>query len=92
MVDIETDRYYLQEREYESLMEFITEYDDLSLHQHLANKLAWRDFQSAHSEKEIEEIRKNNGGYFGVDIHPFEEKYWNEFEAHEYSRLKIQDE
>ncbi len=55
----------------------------------LANSLAWRDFKEKFSQKELEEKAKENGGYFGVEIHDYEKKYWDEFEEYGYDRLRI---
>ena len=81
--------YHINEQEFQSLMEFSDEYDELSAHKYLANRLAWRDFQTKYSAVEIATMAEKSGGYLGVKLHSFEEKYLNEFEENEYSRLQI---
>ncbi len=81
---------YLDEDFYESaIMSILSEYDEYTVHTTLANKLAWRDFKKDHSEKEIEKMAQENGGYFGVELHDYEKKYWDEFEKHGFSRLNL---
>jgi len=75
----------------EKILPTMEDYDDYQLYSDLANKLAWRDFRREHSEKEIEKMRKENGGYFGVELHDYEKKYWDEFDKYEYERLEIKD-
>lgn len=89
LVEKDGERYHLSEGEYGSIMEFTEEYDELSLNQGLANKLAWRDFMETHSAADINTMAKKSGGYLGPELHPLEEKYWQEFEEHDYSRLRI---
>lgn len=75
---------------YEKLtVPIMNDYGEFEALQTLANKLAWRDFMSNHSAKEIEEMAKENGGYFGVEIEPYEKKYWDEFEKNGYKRMEI---
>lgn len=54
------------------------------------NKLAWRDFHEKFTLEEIEKMSKKHGGYLGIELHPFEEKYWREFEENDYTRLRIE--
>lgn len=84
LIDIESDWY-------NKLIEDLKEFEEYSLFDTLSNKLAWRDFHRKHSKEEIEEMRKRNGGYFGVDIYEFEKKYYDEFNDHEYERLEIKE-
>lgn len=81
----------LNEKEMDSIMEMQHEYEELCTHLNISNKLAWRDFQATHTAKEIESMSEKNGGYFGVALHPFEERYWNEFEEHDYDRLYLKE-
>ena len=81
---------YLDEDFYESnIMSILSEYDEYTVHTTLANKLAWRDFKKDHSEKEIEKMAQENGGYFGVELHDYEKKYWDEFEKHGFNRFSL---
>lgn len=57
----------------------------------LANELAWRDFKRKHSNEEITEMSKENGGYFGVPLYDYEKKYWDEFEKRGFERLEIRE-
>ncbi len=67
----------------------LDDYDEITLCNELARKLAWRDLKKDHSETEMKKMEEKNGGYFGVELHPYEEKYWNEFDEHDYNRLEI---
>lgn len=79
-----------EEKAYEKhIMSIIFDYDEGQLMSNLANKLAWRDFREEHSDKEIEKMGKENGGYFGVELYDYEKKYWDEFEQHGFNRLMI---
>jgi len=73
----------------EEAMPVLDEYDDFISVDHLANQLAWRDFKRTHTQEEIVKMEIENQGYFGAELHPFEEKYWNEFEIHGTKRLEI---
>jgi hypothetical protein len=81
--------YHIADKVFVKNMEIMEEYDDLVLHQDLARNLARRDLFEHYSEAEIIKQSEKSGGYLGVIMHPFEEKYWKEFEEHEYSRLRI---
>lgn len=61
LVDKNEDHYFLSESEFSAIMEFTEEYDDLSLNQGLANKLAWRDFMETHSADAIDTMAKKTG-------------------------------
>lgn len=74
---------------HQDFMEDLEEYEEYCLFDNLSNKLGWRDFKNKFSQEEIEEMRKRNGGYFGVDIYDFEEKYYDEFNEHGFDRLII---
>ena len=80
-----------KEAEFEKYMELLKKYDDCSAHNLLANKLAWRDFHKIKPPQEIRALAEEHNGYLGVVLHPFEEKYWNEFEKHEYDRLFVDE-
>lgn len=54
--------------------------EEFDVHDTLSNKLAWRDFRQDHSSEEINQMKKENGGYFGVSLYDYEKKYWDEFE------------
>lgn len=71
------------------ILPIITDYEEFSTHDTLSSKLAWRDFQKDHSEREIKEMTKKNGGYFGVVLYDYEKKYWKEFEEYDYERLEV---
>lgn len=95
-------REFAQESEYENrvilddtfyenkILPTITDYEEFSVLETLSNELAWRDFRKDHSEKEIKEMAKKNGSYFGVALYDYEKKYWDEFEKYAYERLAIQ--
>jgi hypothetical protein len=82
-------RLAMQSSWYEGVWEDIHTYDDYILATELAYSLAWRDFTREHSEKELEVISEKNGGYFGVEMYPYEDKYWKEFDAYDFDRLEI---
>ncbi|MCK5416178.1 hypothetical protein KAI92_01985 [Candidatus Parcubacteria bacterium] len=71
------------------VMDFIDYYDNDTLSEELASRLAMRDFYRAYSCKEIEKmdikerIEKD---------HPFLEKYWEELDEHGIERLEIVEE
>ncbi|MDO8490133.1 MAG: hypothetical protein Q7S47_01820 [bacterium] len=71
------------------ILPIMEDYDEHQLVDGLANTLAWRDFRSEHSEVEMKEMEKKNGGYFGVALYDYEKKYWDEFEEHGFERLEI---
>ncbi|MBU0731865.1 hypothetical protein KKC88_03225 [Patescibacteria group bacterium] len=71
------------------IMPIINEYDKCQFFSSLAAKLAWRDFKRDHTKKEIDEMAKINGGYFGVEIYDYEKKYWDEFEDHGFDRVEM---
>jgi len=71
------------------IMSILDEYDEYQVFDSLVNKLAWRDFKREHSENEIVNMSKKNGGYFGVEINEYEERYWKEFENFGVKRLEI---
>jgi hypothetical protein len=77
--------------EFESLMELQNDFGDLHTHNELSRALARRDFWADHTQEEIETLTQKNNGYLGVELHPYEEKYWKEFEEYEYSRLFIHE-
>ena len=83
------DRFDIKESLFEKYQAVISEYDDYAVYSGLSNKLAWRNFRREHSKAEIEKMAKNNMGYFGVEICPYEEIYWNEFDEHGFERLEI---
>jgi hypothetical protein len=63
--------------------------EEFFAYEHLSNVLAWRDFEREHTKKEIEEMGRENNGYFGVPLYDYEERYWNEFDAYGFNRLEI---
>ncbi len=81
--------YHLAEHLFEKNMEITDEYDSLIIHQDLARDLGRRDLFETYTEAEILKISAESGGYIGVLMHPFEERYWKEFEEHDYNRLRI---
>ena len=83
------DKILIKEEVSLQLFEILSDYDDLTLHMELSNKLAWRDFNSTHTQKEKEELAEKNGGYFGVELHALEKKYWDEFNNNEYNNLYL---
>ena len=64
-------------------MKITNEYDDYILYESLSNKLALRDFRLKYTEEEISKIAKKHNGYIGVEMHPFEKKYWDEFDKND---------
>lgn len=80
----------LNDEYYENaILPVMSDYDEYELFNGLAKKLAWRDFELDHSEFQIEEMGKKNGGYFGVALYDYEKKYWDEFEKYDYDRLEV---
>ena len=75
----------------ECILSIIDDYDEFVLFDSLANKLAWRDFNRDHTEEEMDNMAKENGGYFGVAIYDYEKKYWDEFEKNGFDRLEVKD-
>lgn len=75
-----------KEEEYHEIME---DFEEWAVQDVLSNKLGKRDFYRAHTKEEIEKIAQEGGGYLGVGIYPYEERYWKEFEKHGYDRLEI---
>lgn len=75
---------------YDDVGQIMEDYDDFVLYNEIANKLAWRDFYKDNSKEEIKEMKKKNGGYFGVEIYDYEKKYWDEFEENDLNRLRIE--
>ena len=71
------------------ILPILTDYEEFSLYDGLANELAWRDFRNDHTEAEMEKIAKEHGGYVGVAMYDYEKKYWDEFDKYGYERLKI---
>jgi len=71
------------------IMPILEDYDDYATHSKLSNDLAWRDFRQDHTEEEISAMSEKNNGYFGVVLHPYEKKYWDEFNQYNYDRLII---
>ncbi len=90
LMQMEGDKAVLDDEYYEDTIQpIITDYEEFATEDTLANKLAWRDFRNEHTKEELDALEKENGGYFGVSIYKYEEKYWKEFEEYGYSRLKI---
>ena len=82
----------LKDEAYEKrIKSILDDYEDFVSTDLLANKLAWRDFLREHTEAEMAAMAKKNGGYFGVELHPYEEKYWKEFEEYDVDRLEINE-
>lgn len=88
----EEDEIYLKEEIFENeIMSILSAYDECSLVDFLASNLAWRDFRKKYSQKQIDEMAKKNGGYFGVALSEYEKKYWDEFEKNNFDRLEIKE-
>ena len=75
----------------EYVMPIMEDYDEHQLFDGLANKLAWRDFRSTHTEEEKKEMASKNGNYFGVEIYDYEDRYWKEFDEHGFERLVVKE-
>lgn len=73
------------------ILPIITDYEEYAVHDTLSNELAWRDFRKEHSEKEMREMAKENGGYFGVALYDYEKKYWDEFDKNGFERLEVKE-
>ena len=39
-----------------------------------------------------ERMARENGDFFGVELYPYEEKYWNEFNEYGFDRLFVVEE
>lgn len=70
----------------------ICDHEDFALHDGLANKLAWRDFRRDHTPEEIDAMSEAHHGYLGVELYDYEERYWDEFDKHEFDRLEVVEE
>ena len=82
----------INEKLYENkILSIMNDFDEYIIFNELSNRLAWRDFRREHSEKEMDQMRKKNEGYFGVELHDYEKKYWDEFEEHYVNRLEIKE-
>lgn len=81
----------LSDKTSEKFQEILDDYEEFILFDSLANRLAWRDFRKTYSKEEIEKMVEKNGGYFGVELHDYEKKYWDEFEKYDYDRLEIKE-
>ncbi|PIZ45199.1 hypothetical protein COY32_05465 [candidate division WWE3 bacterium CG_4_10_14_0_2_um_filter_41_14] len=92
LTDKDGEEIYVKEAYYEeTILPTLDDYDDLILHDNLANKLAKRDFVNTHTPDEIEKIANEHNGYLGVQLYDYEKKYWDEFENHDFERLKIDE-
>ncbi len=90
IVDVYKDEVYSSNTfSYEILENYINPYDDIVTTEQLTHDLAWRDFTIEKTPEELALMEERNGGYWGVDLYPYEEKYWNEFEKHNFDRLFI---
>ena len=74
---------------YQKVTDDMDKYEEYITYNNLSNKLAWRDFEREYSLKEIKKMVTKNSGYLGPELYKYEEKYWKEFDEHEYSRLEI---
>lgn len=73
----------------EEFHEIMDDFEEWIVEDSLANKLGKRDFYREHTEEEVNKMAEESHGYLGVEIHPYEERYWKEFELHGYDRLEI---
>ncbi|EKE21706.1 MAG: hypothetical protein ACD_7C00153G0009 [uncultured bacterium] len=81
---------FLDEDFYEDkILPIVSDFEEYSTHDNLSNDLAWRDFRREHTQEELDNMAKENGGYFGVALYDYEKKYWDEFEKNGYDRLEI---
>lgn len=87
--DFECDEFLDEDFYEDKIMPIINDFEEYSVHDNLSNELAWRDFRKDHTKKEMKEMAKENGGYFGVALYDYEKKYWDEFDKHGYDRLVI---
>lgn len=87
------DEIIITERFYEDVIfPIIEDNNEMEIFEGLAGELARRDFRRDHTEQEIGEMAKRNSGYFGVELHAYEKKYWDEFAGYGYDRLEIVEE
>lgn len=92
LVETDDDEVCLKEEFFENeVMSILFDYDKCSLIESLSSDLAWRDFRKKYSQKQIDEMAKKNGGYFGVALYEYEKKYWDEFEKNNFDRLEIKE-
>ena len=75
----------------EEIMAAVSIYDEAIAQDTLANKLAWRDFKLEHREEEIKKMAEKNQDYFGVELHQYEKRYYDEFEKNGYDRLCVDE-
>jgi hypothetical protein len=92
VVEQDSDTVHLDDKYYEEkIMPIIEDFEEYALHDNLSTVLAKRDFRQDHSRKEIEKMAEERGGYLGVPLYDYEKKYWDEFEAHGFDRLEINE-
>jgi len=93
-VDVQTEEFegetVFTDEEYTSrIQSVLNAFEDFVMHDTLPKELAWRDFRSEHNREEIRKMAKKNHGYFGVELYPYEKRYWDEFERAGFDRLVI---
>lgn len=93
-VDVQTEIFegetvYTDEEYTSRIQSVLSEYEEFVMFDSLANRLAWRDFRSEHNREQLRKMTKKNHGYFGVELYPYEEKYWKEFDDAGVDRLVI---
>lgn len=87
--EFEGEKFFDDEMYEKMVMPIIGDYDDCIVFDELANKLAWRDFRRDHTDAEIKKIGEKSGGYIGLELYDYENKYWDEFEKNGCNRLEI---
>ena len=82
VIDLQTDWY-------DAVLDDLSEYDKYATFETLAGDLGRRDFRAKYSEEEIKKMGDKHNGYLGVPLYDFENKYYEEFNKHDYDRLFI---
>jgi len=75
----------------DEIQPIMDDFEEYVLHDTIPNILAWRDFDRDYTEEEQDKMAEENGDYFGVQLFPYEERYWREFEEHGFDRLFVRD-
>jgi hypothetical protein len=73
----------------EEVTPILEHYNEYIIYDGMASELAWRDIEREYGKEEAKKIEE--AGEKSADIiFQHEEKYWDEFDAHDFSRLEIQ--
>lgn len=65
-------------------------YNEYIIYDGLASELAWRDIERELGPAQAKKIEEEGEKHADI-IYKHEEKYWNEFETHEFKRLEVKE-